>query len=338
VRQKQNNLVRAGQLDLLAELVKDLAPLTKSQEKLLDSGVQINQQPDAIELAYLARQLVQCTLPHADPGEIPLWTRTNGNVTLVIARTGFDPKTMAPIGYPYGSLPRLLLFWLNTEAVRTGKRRLEMGDTFAGFIRQLGLDPSRGGPRSDARRLQEQMRRLFSAAINFQSNVTQASGREQELAMNMNVSSRRELWWDPKRPEQVSLFGSWVELGEAFYQSIVEAPVPGDMRALRALKRSPLALDLYNWATHKALTVARKGQSQFVPWIGLMRQFGTDYTDPKDFRKKAIAALRKIETVYPGLKLQDAEGGIIIHHSSRPAVPYKPSVKRLIAAPGDSVR
>jgi hypothetical protein len=338
VRQKQNNLVRAGQLDLLAELVKDLAPLTKSQEKLLDAGVQINQQPDAIELAYLARQLVQCTLPHADPGEIPLWTRTNGNVTLVIARTGFDPKTMAPIGYPYGSLPRLLLFWLNTEAVRTGKRRLEMGDTFAGFIRQLGLDPSRGGPRSDARRLQEQMRRLFSAAINFQSNVTEASGREQELAMNMNVSSRRELWWDPKRPEQVSLFGSWVELGEAFYQSIVEAPVPGDMRALRALKRSPLALDLYNWATHKALTVARKGQSQFVPWIGLMRQFGTDYTDPKDFRKKAIAALRKIETVYPGLKLQDAEGGIIIHHSSRPAVPYKPSVKRLIAAPGDSVR
>jgi hypothetical protein len=49
--------------------------------------------------------------------------------------------------------------------------------------------------------------------------------------------------------------------------------------------------------------VARKGQSQFVPWISLMRQFGTDYTDPKDFRKKAIATLKKIQTVYPGLKL-----------------------------------
>jgi hypothetical protein len=317
---------------LLAEMAKDVTPLTRAQEKLIEAGVEINQEPDAIELAYLARQLVQCTLPHGDPGDVPLWTRTNGNVTLVIARTGFDPRTHKPIGYPYGSLPRLLLFWLNTEAVRTGKRRLEMGDTFADFMRQLGLDPSRGGVRSDAKRLQEQMRRLFSAAINFQANKVDLNGREQEQSFNMNVSSRRELWWDPKHPEQVGLFGSWVELGELFFQAITESPVPGDLRALRALKRSPLALDLYNWSTHKALSVARKGQSQFIPWIGLMRQFGTDYKDPKDFRKKAIAALKKIEAVYPGLKLQDAEGGIVVHSSSRPAVPYKASAKRALAA------
>jgi hypothetical protein len=321
-------------MDLLAELARDVAPLTRAQEKLIDAGVEISQEPDAIELAYLARQLVQCTLPHGDPGDVPLWTRTNGNVTLVIARTGFDPKTRKPIGYPYGSLPRLLLFWLNTEAVRTGKRRLEMGDTFADFIRQLGLDPSRGGVRSDAKRLQEQMRRLFSAAINFQANKVEPDGRQQEQSFNMNVTSRRELWWDPKHPEQVGLFGSWVELGELFFQAITEAPVPGDLRALRALKRSPLALDLYNWSTHKALSVARKGQSQFIPWIGLMRQFGTDYKNPKDFRKKAIAALKKIEAVYPGLKLQDAEGGIVVHSSSRPAVPYKSSAKRLLVDAG----
>jgi hypothetical protein len=330
VTSKKHGLVRAGQLDMLADLVKEFPPITRAQQKLLDAGVQINEQPDAVELAYLARQLVQCTLPHTDPGEVPLWTRTNGNFTLVIARTGFDPKTSRPIGYPYGSMPRLLLFWLNTEAVRTGKRRLELGDTFSVFIRQLGLDPSRGGVRSDARRLQEQMRRLFSAAINFQLNETFDDGVDKDRAMNMNVAADSELWWNPKRPEQVTLFDSWVELGEKFYQKIIEAPVPGDMRALLALKRSPLALDLYSWTTHKALTVARKGQSQFVPWIALMRQFGTDYSDPKDFRKKAIATLKKIQTVYPGLKLQDAEGGIIIHHSSRPAVPYKPSVKRLI--------
>jgi hypothetical protein len=330
MRPTQSGLVRAGQLDLLADLVEKTEPtLTRAQEKLIDAGVEIAQQPDAIELAYLARQLVQCTLPHADPGEVPLWTRTNGNLTLVIARTGFDPKTKRPVGYPYGSLPRLLLFWLNTEAVRTGKRRLEMGDTFAGFIRQLGLDPSRGGVRSDANRLQEQMRRLFSAAINFQWNSTGENGREQEQAFNMNVAAGRELWWDPKHPEQVSLFGSWVELGELFFKAITEAPVPGDLRALRALKRSPLALDLYNWSTHKALSVARRGQSQFIPWAGLMKQFGADYSDLKDFRKKAIAALKKIQAVYPGLKLQDAEGGIIVHSSSRPAVPYKPSARLL---------
>jgi hypothetical protein len=60
-----------------------------------------------------------------------------------------------------------------------------------------------------------------------------------------------------------------------------------------------------------------------------MGQFGTDYADPKDFRKKAIAALRKIQGVYPGLKLRDAEGGIIVDSTSRPAVPYKPSIRLL---------
>jgi hypothetical protein len=39
---------------------------------------------------------------------------------------GFDLKTRESIGYPYGTLPRLLLFWMTTEAVRTN-RALELG-------------------------------------------------------------------------------------------------------------------------------------------------------------------------------------------------------------------
>lgn len=63
--------------------------------------------------------------------------------------------------------------------------------------------------------------------------------------------------------------------------------------------------------------------------MGLMRQFGTDYADPKDFRKRQLLRFGKIQSVYPGLKLQDAEGGIVVHSSSRPAVPYKPSARSL---------
>src|ERR1035441_785753 len=46
----------------------------------------------------LARELVSCTLPHTDPGEVPGWTRTKGNITLVLARTGYDAKKRRPIG------------------------------------------------------------------------------------------------------------------------------------------------------------------------------------------------------------------------------------------------
>jgi hypothetical protein len=316
---KSKDLIKAGDLPFLQELAREPAPITRAQHKLLDAGVEIVQAPDAVEMAYLARELVHCTLPHRDPGDVPLWTRTNGDLTLVVARTDIDPKTLKPIGYPYGSLPRLLLFWMNTEAVRTGKRRLDLGDTFSGFIRELGLDSSRGGPRSDYRRLREQMTRLFSSAITFRRHM-ESDGIERDKRMNMSVTSESELWWDPKRPDQIALWGSWLELGEKFFQAITTSPVPTDLRALRALKQSPLALDLYIWATYKAFTVARTGKSQFVPWIALKRQFGCDYKQTRDFKLKAIAALEKIQAVYPGLKLQDADGGIVVLASSRPAV------------------
>ena len=41
--------------------------------------------------------------------------RTNGRLTLTLVST---------VGYPYGSIPRLLLFWLTKEAVRTKSRRI----------------------------------------------------------------------------------------------------------------------------------------------------------------------------------------------------------------------
>ncbi len=38
------------------------------------------------------------------------------------------------------------------------------------------------------------------------------------------------MWWDEKRPEQGSLWGSWIELGEKFFKAITAFSVPVDMR------------------------------------------------------------------------------------------------------------
>jgi hypothetical protein len=148
----------------------------------------------------------------------------------------------------------------------------------------------------------------------------------------MSIASASEHWWDPKKPDQVNMWDRWVERGDKFYAALTTSPVPVDVSALRALKRSPLALDLYAWATHKALSVARKGKPQFVPWRGLKDQFGADYADTQNFRIKAVHALKKIEAVYLGLKLQDATGGLIVLPTSRPAIGLKPKV---ISAPSE---
>ncbi len=49
--------------------------ITAAQEKLLAASVEIRTLPDAVERAYMARQLVQCTLPHSNPGNVERWLR-----------------------------------------------------------------------------------------------------------------------------------------------------------------------------------------------------------------------------------------------------------------------
>ena len=314
----EGGLAPVGDILIKSPALKVATSLTPHVMKLLDAATTIRNEPDAAEAAFMARQLVQCTLPHANPGNVPLWRRTNGNLTLGIQK-GYDLKTGAPLGYPFGSIPRLLLFWITTEAVQTKTRRLELGKSLSAFMRDIGLDPNTGrGKRGDAPRLREQMRRLFGAHISFEQTIDE-NDRHGQRWLHMHVAPKGELWWDPKQPLQDSLWGSWIELGEDFFTAITTSPVPVDMRALRALKRSPLALDLYAWAIYRAFTVTKKGKPQFIPWAGLMMQLGTDYAERKDFKRYSKAALRKVQAVYPGLVLSYDHGGITIH-PSRPAI------------------
>ena len=208
--------------------------LTPSQQRIVAAAEAILLDPNVSDQdrAFIARQVVQVTLPHADPGDLPVWKRSNGFLTLSI-RPGWDHERNNIIGYPYGTLPRLLLFWMTTESVRTGSRRLELGSTLASFMRELGLDPGRGGKRSDAYRLREQMQRLFRATISFEQSQREGA-KVGKKWLDMQIAPQGELWWDPISPEQPALWGSWVELGETFFDAIVAAPVPVDVRALQA--------------------------------------------------------------------------------------------------------
>ncbi|MBV8833105.1 MAG: plasmid encoded RepA protein [Acidobacteriaceae bacterium] len=331
--------VQIGQLPLLKSLAKQYKPPTRAQHQFVETAAAIRENPDDAERAFMARQLILCTLPHSDPGDLPAWSRESGNSALIV-QPGYDLEAGKPrsIGYPYGTIPRLLLFWITTEVQRTKnrsdltileKRTLKLGRSLAHFMREVGLNPDTGrGKRGDAKRLHNQMDRLFSSRITFQQKIEtpDAHGKRK---LDMPVTSQTELWWDPKRPEQGALWQSWVRLGEDFYNALVALPVPVDMRALRALKRSSLALDLYAWVCYRAFVIVQKNQPpQFTAWTLLARQLGADYTDPKNFKKKTKAALRKIAALYPGLTIGQAQGGLTIH-ATRLAVPLRHTGKVL---------
>ena len=120
---------------------------------------QVNQLVRASEttpdLGFMARMLVLCSLPRTNPGNRLQYKRVNGPYKLIMIAGG-DCKL------PFGNLPRLLLAWLSTEAVRTQSRELVLGRSLAEFMRALGIYNSGGQPQT---RLRNQMNRLFHASV-----------------------------------------------------------------------------------------------------------------------------------------------------------------------------
>jgi hypothetical protein len=282
-----------------------LTSISPQKMKLISVAGEIRLDPDKTESAFMARQLVQATLPHKNPGNVPDWSRKNGDLTLTL-RPGWDEKKRKQIGYPYGTIPRLLLFWITTEAIRTKNPRIELGNSLAQFMEELGLDPYQGGKRSDVKRLQDQMKRLFQSTISFNQYT------KGEAWLNMQVAPKGMLWWDEKQPQQDTLWKNWIQLGEDFFKAITSSPVPIDMRALKALKRSPLALDFYAWASYTAYQTQRTGQSRSLSWEILHEQFGSEYKKVDEFARKAWHALLKVQAVYPELNVERIRGGITV--------------------------
>ena len=303
---------------------KNLSPV---ERRWLDSMVDIRDKPTDFSRSFFARQLVQCTLPHSNPGQIPIWERVNGDLKLSI-RPYF--ATDRGFLYPYGTLPRVFLSWLVTEAVRTRSRRIHLGQSFSDFLRLLGLNPSNGGKRSDTVRLRDQLERLLRATISFEQTTP---GSKRKSWIDMQIAPKAVVWWDSSdtKSTQGSLFESYIMLSEDFYDAITAAPVPVDLRALRGLRSSSLALDLYTLLAYETWRASESGNTRTIPWTGLKEQIGSEYKSMKRFKEKVREAIPKIERVFLGLKVSTSEAGLSVKPGT-PAIPSKTAVPKTLSA------
>jgi len=276
-------------------------------EKLIADtlAIEAEEAQEAGALGFMARALVQATLPHKKV-KGPEFTRRNGAYTLTL---------LAPshIGLPYGTVPRLLLAWMTTEAVQKQTRELVLGESLSGFMRELELVPT-GGRWGTVGRLKDQTRRLFASTIS-----ASYADNERMAETGYRLADKSLLWWDGGNADQAGLWQSTVTLTEAFYREVTEHPIPVDMRAIRALKRSPMALDIYCWLTYRA-SYAKRPSS--IPWAGLAVQFGAEYGRVRDFKAAFLEELRKVTLVYPEANLEVTDTALLVK-PSRPHISRK---------------
>ena len=216
---------------------------------------------------------------------------------------------------PFGYLPRLLMAWISTEAVRTQSRMLVLGDSLSDFMRELGIYSNSGRVHT---RLRNQMKRLFGCTVTMVYEEPGGFARVSSF-----VADKHEFWWNERKPNESSLWESKIYLGEDFFNEIIRCPVPLDMNTLTALKRSPLGLDLYLWLTYRTFALTRPVR---ITWRQLYRQFGVDPAKAadrnivNDFRTKCLRELKKIKLAWPDLNYSTAKG-VLILYPSKPAIP-----------------
>lgn len=257
---------------------------------------------DAKSMGFLGRAFVMATLPHKKVQGTE-FIRKNGDYTLSV---------LAPseTGIPYGVIPRLILIWISEEVVKKKSRELILGESLSAWMAELGMMPT-GGRWGSITRLKQQMKALLA------SSITATWGGAGAWALKrVSVADDAILWWDPKNPDQTTLWESKLILTEKLFQELMEHSVPFDKRILKHLKRSPLALDLYIWLTYRFHYLK---QRQAIPWGSLMRQFGSGYeATPKGvahFKTEFKKQLQKVLKLYQTARVEVSEGELVLHPS-----------------------
>ena len=325
MQRKRGELVPIG--DALADLsgpVQTLYESSPQRRRHFTVADQVNQLVEASEadpdLGFMGRLMALCSLPRTNPGDQLLYKRVNGPYRLYM-QAGPENKL------PFGNIPRLLLAWVCTEAVRTQSRELVLGKSLYEFMRKLGMEDRSGSPRGDRARLRNQMKRLFRCTVSLIYEDERGDASVSSL-----IARRTEFWWNKRKPDERTLWDSKIELGEDFFNEIIHHPVPLNMNTLKALKRCSLGLDLYLWLTYRTFALTRPVR---ITWRQVYRQFGlhpskaSDKQTVKNFRRKILRELVKIKLAWPDLNYATAPGVLILLPST-PTI--RPSDQRQLAS------
>jgi hypothetical protein len=259
-------------------------------------------------------------LPHKRLPDDQVWDKAGHRVRLLV-EPGRMVQGRGPVklvGVPYGARARMILLYLQTQAVRTRSREVELGRSMHDWLGRMGL--SWGG--ETGRALREQAARIAACTLKFFWEGDGASGWEKGGFVKSGLRFHNRPRHDDYQP---SLWEDRVVLDETFYDALRRHPVPLREAALRELADRSLSLDLYIWLTYRLYTLKRVTP---VRWAALSDQFGGTYSRQRDFVRDFRKALAPAVSAYPEAKVEIEDDGLLLH-PSRPPVP-----QRIVAVSG----
>jgi hypothetical protein len=253
-------------------------------------------------IVYVPKALVVTTLPYKK-FKAAEFSRQNGDHRLSVMASEC-------VGIPYGIIPRLLLIWIATEVKIRKSRDVELGRSFRHFMSQLNLE-STGGKNGSIGRVRKQLRSLFQSTISSSRMIDEW----QDIEAGMRLADFSHFWWQPHSSQND--YKGYIMLSESFYYEIHKFAIPIDMRAVRALQRSPMALDIYMWLTWRVFDLKKPCK---IPWRELQKQFGANYKKLWHFERAFTQHLVSIKQVYPRLLANAIKGDVLIIYPCQPHV------------------
>lgn len=262
------------------------------------------------------------SLPHKRLPDDQPWQKHGHRVSLLVepGRLRSNGRgTLKLYGVPYGARARMILLYLQTQAVRTKSREVELGRSMRDWMERMGL--AVGG--ETAKSLREQAARISACSLKFfwESDVDSADGWTAGRIVNSGLR------FHVPGDVQGSLWEDRVVLDEVFWKALREHPVPLLEAAIRQLRDRSMSLDIYVWLAWRLHTLSKPVT---ISWSAIRSQFGAGFDKLFHFKPRFAEALAAALAAYPEARVEVEDAGLILN-PSRPPIARQTTAPRLIA-------
>ena len=267
------------------------------------------------DIAYTHPGMCLTVLPHRETAPDEVWSRANSHASLEV----HPLRDAAGLyrGVPYGPKARLMLLFLQSEALKTRSRFVELGRSMRQWLLSMGVRDCG----TNYKVVADQAERIENCVLRFRYQGREGESRWQDSIVRGSFR--------PFAEEGAAA----VELSEGFYEALTRHPVPICESAIRLLADTCMPLDIYLWLAYRLHSL---DQPKIVSWEALHLQFGAGTRLLKHFKPRFARDLDVATAVYPNASAELTEAGIRLSPSPAPVTPrLRPVANSRIAPPAE---